>query len=191
MDNQVVAYLESHAGEAQNVGMEEMASLVENLLHGVGFQTRCLLVEGAPPAIYGELRGKSDYTVLLYNRYDVQPAEPYDLWLSPPFEPTARDGKLYARDSSITPIVGGTLPLLGALRRYVDVPGLSAPDNATYWANGAHAPDEHIRLPDLGQGWVSGEELSQAGFFEMRFTVCRDKHTAPARLPHRPLPLRT
>ena len=50
---------------------------------------------------------------------------------------------------SINPIAGGTLPLLGALRRYVGVPGLSVPGNPTYWANGAHAPNEHIRLDDL------------------------------------------
>ncbi len=49
----------------------------------------------------------------------------------------------------ITPISGGTLPLLGALRRVVGLPGLSAPGNPTYWANGAHAPNEHIRLADL------------------------------------------
>ncbi len=52
---------------------------------------------------------------------------------------------------SITPIGGGTLPFLGALRRYVGVPGLSVPGNAVYWANGAHAPNEHIRLDDLRQ----------------------------------------
>ena len=50
---------------------------------------------------------------------------------------------------SISPIMGGTLPLLGALRRYVGVPGLSAPGNAGYWASGAHAPNEHVRLEDL------------------------------------------
>jgi acetylornithine deacetylase/succinyl-diaminopimelate desuccinylase-like protein len=52
---------------------------------------------------------------------------------------------------SITPIVGGTLPLLGALQQYVGLPGLCAPGNPTYWANGAHAPNEHIRLEDLEQ----------------------------------------
>jgi len=53
------------------------------------------------------------------------------------------------KSPSINPIAGGTLPLLGALRRYVGVPGLSVPGNPTYWANGAHAPNEHIRLDDL------------------------------------------
>ncbi len=85
---------------AQNWGMAEMADLVESLLRETGFSTQRLLAEGAPPMIYGELRGRSPYTVLLYNHYDVQPPEPLELWHTPPFEPTVRDGKLYARGSS-------------------------------------------------------------------------------------------
>ena len=51
--------------------------------------------------------------------------------------------------ASINPIIGGTLPLLGSLRRYVGLPGLCAPGNVAYWGSGAHAPNEHIRLADL------------------------------------------
>src|SRR5436309_15493498 len=115
MADPVITYLDEHANEAktllerlcrqpsvvaQGLGMPQIADLIEALLSETGFKTQRLFAEGAPPAIYGELPGRSPYTILLYNHYDVQPAEPLELWQSPPFEPTVREGKLYARGSS-------------------------------------------------------------------------------------------
>jgi acetylornithine deacetylase/succinyl-diaminopimelate desuccinylase-like protein len=52
------------------------------------------------PVVIGEWRGaKGAPTVLVYGHYDVQPAEPLELWTSPPFEPTVRNGNIYARGS--------------------------------------------------------------------------------------------
>src|SRR5229473_2476675 len=114
-DTALSSYLEAHANDAQlllerlcsqpsvvaqNLGMAEMADLIESLLSENGFQTQRLYAAGAPPAIYGELRGRSDYTILLYNHYDVQPPEPLELWHTSPFKPTVVDGKLYARGVS-------------------------------------------------------------------------------------------
>lgn len=53
------------------------------------------------------------------------------------------------KPAAITTIVGGTLPLLEAMEKVVGVPGFSAPSNAGYYASGAHAPNEHIRLKDF------------------------------------------
>lgn len=53
------------------------------------------------PIVYGEkLVDASKPTVLVYGHYDVQPPDPLPLWTSPPFEPTVRDGKIYARGSA-------------------------------------------------------------------------------------------
>jgi acetylornithine deacetylase/succinyl-diaminopimelate desuccinylase-like protein len=53
------------------------------------------------PVVVGEWReaGPNAPTVLIYGHYDVQPAEPLDLWTAPPFEPVVRDGRIYARGS--------------------------------------------------------------------------------------------
>lgn len=52
------------------------------------------------PIVFGEkMVDPSKPTVLVYGHYDVQPPDPLNLWISPPFEPTVRDGKIYARGS--------------------------------------------------------------------------------------------
>ncbi len=84
---------------AQNWGLEECAALVGEMLAQRGFAVQVIPTGGAP-VVFAERPGRSDKTLLFYNHYDVQPAEPLELWDSPPFEPTLRDGKLYARGVS-------------------------------------------------------------------------------------------
>jgi acetylornithine deacetylase/succinyl-diaminopimelate desuccinylase-like protein len=84
---------------AQNWGMQECASLVAEMLNRRGFQAEIMQTGGAP-VVYGERKGRSAKTLLIYNHYDVQPPEPLELWDSPPFEPALRDGKLYGRGVS-------------------------------------------------------------------------------------------
>lgn len=107
-------YLESHLDEsiaelsqlcaqpsvsAQNLGLAECAALVARMLEKRGFSTQITPTAGAP-VVFAERKGRVDKTLLFYNHYDVQPAEPLELWQSPPFEPTLRDGHLYARGVS-------------------------------------------------------------------------------------------
>jgi acetylornithine deacetylase/succinyl-diaminopimelate desuccinylase-like protein len=89
------AYLRQPSIAAQNKGMAEMAALCRQRLEARGFAAR-LLPTGGYPVVYGEL-GEGPRTLLIYDHYDVQPPEPLELWESPPFEPTVRGGKLYAR----------------------------------------------------------------------------------------------
>jgi acetylornithine deacetylase/succinyl-diaminopimelate desuccinylase-like protein len=60
--------------------------------------------EGGNPLVVGELRASANAdaapTVLIYGHYDVQGAEPLDLWTSPPFDPEVRDGRVYARGAA-------------------------------------------------------------------------------------------
>jgi acetylornithine deacetylase/succinyl-diaminopimelate desuccinylase-like protein len=108
------AYIDSHIDEslhelgrlcaqpsvaAQNLGIAECAQLVAEMLQERGFKVE-VMATGGSPVVYAERPGPSDKTILIYNHYDVQPPEPLELWETPPFEPSLRDGKLYARGVS-------------------------------------------------------------------------------------------
>jgi acetylornithine deacetylase/succinyl-diaminopimelate desuccinylase-like protein len=82
---------------AQDIGVRECADLFVEILRGAGFSAR-LMPTPAHPVIYAEWLGAPGRaTVLIYGHYDVQPPEPLDEWLSPPFAPTVRDGKIFGR----------------------------------------------------------------------------------------------
>lgn len=77
--------------------MARMADWLIERLSAMGLKTRRIATKGNP-LVYAEspkIPGKP--TVLIYGHYDVQPADPLDEWLSPPFEPTVRDGFVFAR----------------------------------------------------------------------------------------------
>lgn len=84
---------------AQNRGLDECAALVAKMLERRGFKAE-IMPSGGAPVVYAERKGKSEKTLLFYNHYDVQPPEPLELWESPPFEATRRDGMMFARGVS-------------------------------------------------------------------------------------------
>ena len=82
---------------AQNVGMTECAELVRRLMSEVGIEARLVSTPGFPVA-YGEVPSPgARRTVLIYGHYDVQPPDPLEAWETPPFEPSIRNGRIYAR----------------------------------------------------------------------------------------------
>ncbi len=88
---------------AQNLGLRECAELVQAMLEKRGFQAEITPTDGAP-VVFAQRGGAgtpgADRVLLIYNHYDVQPPEPLELWESPPYQLTRRDGKLYARGVS-------------------------------------------------------------------------------------------
>lgn len=76
------------------------AAWIHGHLVRLGFTTETLETPGHP-IVLGEWRKapKGAPTILVYGHYDVQPAEPLELWTSPAFEPTIRDGKIFGRGS--------------------------------------------------------------------------------------------
>jgi acetylornithine deacetylase/succinyl-diaminopimelate desuccinylase-like protein len=88
------------AQPAHNSDTRAAANWVRHSLERAGLAATVHDTPGHP-IVVGEWRGAGDGapTALIYGHYDVQPAEPLDLWTSPPFDPAVRDGRIYARGS--------------------------------------------------------------------------------------------
>src|SRR5215216_5379449 len=81
--------------------MRKCAELVKQRLLDSGCDKAQVMDTEGHPVVYGEkIIDPSKPTVLVYGHYDVQPPEPLNLWTNPPFEPTIKDGKIYARGSA-------------------------------------------------------------------------------------------
>ncbi|MHB8735742.1 MAG: dipeptidase [Terriglobales bacterium] len=81
--------------------MERAAGFVRDRMIEAGLENVHLIPTAGNPLVYGEwLHAEGAPTVLCYGHYDVQPSDPLSEWKTPPFEPTVRDGKLYARGAA-------------------------------------------------------------------------------------------
>jgi acetylornithine deacetylase/succinyl-diaminopimelate desuccinylase-like protein len=88
------------ARSEHRVDTQYAAQWLADRMREIGLETSIHQTPGHP-IVLGEWRGAGADapTVLIYGHYDVQPAEPLDLWTTPPFEPAVRDGRIYARGS--------------------------------------------------------------------------------------------
>ena len=88
------------ADPAKKADMERTAHWLLTKLQNMGIRSEIIPTPGHD-IVYGEyMRAEGAPTVLVYGHYDVQPVDPLELWLSPPFEPEIRDGAVFARGAS-------------------------------------------------------------------------------------------
>jgi len=87
---------------AKNEGIEECAQLVKKMLKKSGIKSEILKMKNVAPIVYGEIKSKKNpnKTLMFYNHYDVQPADPFDLWDDPPFSGKIKGNKIFGRGSS-------------------------------------------------------------------------------------------
>ncbi|HEX6799832.1 MAG TPA: M20/M25/M40 family metallo-hydrolase [Ktedonobacterales bacterium] len=143
---------------AKGEGIAEAAECVAGLLRAAGFEAQVMSTSGHP-VVYADASastssadvgarpaspagGEGSHTLICYNHYDVQPPEPLELWVSPPFEPARRDGRLYAR--GISDDKGQLVSRIAAMRAVRGVTG-RLPARIKFLVEG----EEEISSPSL------------------------------------------
>ena len=156
-------YIDGHADEAikdlqtlvrqpsisaQNVGLEDCAKLVKELMDRDGLDAQLHELDGGPPVIVGHMRTlRSPKTMLCYSHYDVQPPEPLDAWThGGPWSGAIHDGVLYGRGA--TDNKSGVLAFNKAAKAFLAVRG-ELPVNLKFIIEG----EEEIGSLHLGP-WV-------------------------------------
>jgi acetylornithine deacetylase/succinyl-diaminopimelate desuccinylase-like protein len=91
-----ISALPQHAADVKRA-----ADWTADALRSAGLQNVRLIDTPGNPVVYGDwLNAPGKPTILYYGHYDVQPVDPVNLWTSPPFEATVRDGEIYARGAA-------------------------------------------------------------------------------------------
>jgi acetylornithine deacetylase/succinyl-diaminopimelate desuccinylase-like protein len=134
-------------------GFRRCAGWVRDRLAGAGVDARLMETAGHP-VVYGEI-GSGERSLLLYGHYDVQPPEPLELWESDPFEPTIRNGSLFAR--GVADDKGDVLARIQALRHYTERHG-EPPFRIKFFIEG----EEEVGSPNLAPFVEANRELLAA-----------------------------
>ena len=95
--DRLIDYVRRPSISAHGLGIAEVAAYIADVMERIGLAARIIPTAGWPMVLAERHDAPGAPTVILYGHYDVQPPDPLDEWLSPPFEPTIRDGRLYAR----------------------------------------------------------------------------------------------
>ncbi|MFG3594585.1 M20/M25/M40 family metallo-hydrolase [Bradyrhizobium sp. RDI18] len=95
--SRLLDYLRHASISADNTGIGEVAELLVSMLSRLRLDARTIPTSGHPMVMARWELEPGAPTVLLYGHYDVMPPDPLEAWINPPFEPTIRDGRIYAR----------------------------------------------------------------------------------------------
>ncbi len=140
---------------ARKEGIDECVTLVTEILEAHGLEVQQFATPGSP-VLVGKAAGASDRTLLFYNHYDVQPPEPLELWTTPPFSPTVRDGALFARGAKDDK--GELLARLAALDAVRAAHGGTLPCGVTFVVEG----EEEIGSPHIAPFVLAHLDLLRA-----------------------------
>jgi len=140
---------------AQHDGMDETAEMVRSMFSDTGAKPRLIDIRGGFPVVYAEIDGTSPKTLSFYNHYDVQPAEPLDLWTSDPWAAEIRDGRIWAR--GVSDNKGNIAARIAAIDAYRTVRS-TLPLSVKFIIEG----EEEIGSPHLGQFADEHADLCQA-----------------------------
>lgn len=130
---------------AFEAGMRGAREFLLDRLRAIGLpEVRLLDAPGGQPAVYGAWLGAGPEkpTIMIYGHYDVQPADPLELWQTPPFEPAIRDGRIYARGAS--DVKGSTTVAIETVAGFLAVEG-GCPVNVKLFLEG----EEEVGSPSL------------------------------------------
>jgi acetylornithine deacetylase/succinyl-diaminopimelate desuccinylase-like protein len=137
--------------------IERCAEWMREHIERIGLEGARLIRCGGNPVAYGEWlhAAPGAPTILIYGHYDVQPADPLELWTTPPFEPTIRDGNMYAR--GISDNKGQIFTVLAGIEAALAVDG-SLPCNVKVIVEG----EEELRADYLDELMRTSPELLSA-----------------------------
>ena len=138
---------------AAKPAMQQAAEWAANYLRSIGIPRVDIMQTPGHPVVFAEMMtaGADAPTVLIYGHYDVQPAEPLELWHSPAFEPTIRGEHIYAR--GVTDMKGQVLATVYAVEALLRTGGL--PVNVKFLLEG----EEEIGSPSLPNFLKEHEDL--------------------------------